>query len=437
MGSRVVPFGKEVYIERSDFFDLDGPEGEANNNKAPKGFKRLLPGGMVRLRYAYVIQCDEIKRDPETNEPIELFCTLFPETRAGITPEGMARVNGIIQWVEASTAVKCKINQYDRLFKTEEPGKESGDFIDDLNPDSLQILDNAMVEPSVAIDALEMMAQIRQKNDELESSPLGLMDKVYHSDLAYQFERSGYFALDQSSSHNNLVFNRVVTLRDAWQQQKQVKGQKDKSANKSDEGANKNQRNRGSSNNKSSNDTDGVLEDVRRVAIRAGSILSAEPHPDADNLIVCKVACDDSDDVEPRTVVAGLGGKIPIDEIVGKKVACVTNLKPAKMRGIESFAMLLAASSSGVNDKDEKVELLNIPHDVPDGELLSFDGKESIEPDSLMKSKGALKAFDRFKACLRINNDGDAIFREDGKDFKMISSNGPVRVTSLRDVVVQ
>jgi tRNA-binding EMAP/Myf-like protein len=165
--------------------------------------------------------------------------------------------------------------------------------------------------------------------------------------------------------------------------------------------------------------------------------LSAEPHPDADNLIVCKVACDDSDDVEPRTVVAGLGGKIPIDEIVGKKVACVTNLKPAKMRGIESFAMLLAASSSGVNDKDEKVELLNIPHDVPDGELLSFDGKESIEPDSLMKSKGALKAFDRFKACLRINNDGDAIFREDGKDFKMISSNGPVRVTSLRDVVVQ
>ena len=96
MGDRTVPFGKNIYIERSDFFDTDGPEGEANGNRPPKGFKRLLPGGKVRLKYAYVISCDEVVRDPETNEPIELKCTLYPETRAGVTPEGEKRVKGII-----------------------------------------------------------------------------------------------------------------------------------------------------------------------------------------------------------------------------------------------------------------------------------------------------------------------------------------------------
>ncbi|EED96383.1 tRNA synthetase, partial [Thalassiosira pseudonana CCMP1335] len=179
LGDRTVPFGSSLYIERSDFFDLE----------APKGFKRLLPDGKVRLKYAYVISCDEVVRDPTTNEPVELVCSYYPETRAGVTPEGEARVNGIIQWVEASTAARCQVMQYDRLFKTEEPGKESDNFTDDINTESLQVLDNVIVEPSVAIDALS---------------------------LTYQFERSGYFALDSSSTEKNLVFNRVVTLRDTW-----------------------------------------------------------------------------------------------------------------------------------------------------------------------------------------------------------------------------
>ena len=105
MGDRTIPFGKEIYIERSDFFDTDGPEGKATGGKPPKGFKRLVPGEKVRLRYAYVIQCDEIVRDPETEEPIELKCTYYPDTRAGVTPEGMKRVPGIIHWVEATTGV--------------------------------------------------------------------------------------------------------------------------------------------------------------------------------------------------------------------------------------------------------------------------------------------------------------------------------------------
>ena len=144
-GDRVVPFGKNIFIERSDFFDINGPEGISAGGKAPKGFKRLLEGGDVRLKYAYVITCDEVVRDPETNEPVELKCTLNPDTRAGVTPEGMRRVKGIIQWVEAKTAVRAKVNLYDRLFKTEEPGKDTGNFLDDINPDSLKVLKNVYI----------------------------------------------------------------------------------------------------------------------------------------------------------------------------------------------------------------------------------------------------------------------------------------------------
>ena len=205
MGDRTIPFGKEVYIERTDFFDLEGPEGEANGGKIPKGYKRLLPGDMVRLRYAYVIQCDEIIRDPETKEPIELKCTYFPDTRAGVTPEGMQRVKGIIHWVEGSTGIKCQVNQYDRLFETEEPGKESGDYLKDLNPNSLEVLENVLVEPSIADDVTEVL-------DEMEKD-----SSIYPSSLAYQFERSGYFAIDvDTTGKDDIIFNRVVTLRDTW-----------------------------------------------------------------------------------------------------------------------------------------------------------------------------------------------------------------------------
>jgi len=418
VGDRTIPFGNSLYIERSDFFDLEGPEGEASGGRKPKGFKRLLPNEKARLKYAYVIQCDEVVRDPNTNEPVELKCTFLPETRAGFTPEGMKRVNGIIQWVEASTAVKCKINQYDRLFKTEEPGKDSGNFLDDLNPDSLQVLDDCLVEPSVAMDSLAMLAKIQNAADKEKSN-----NKVYHSELAYQFERTGYFALDPDSVPDKPIFNRVVTLRDTWAAPEPKKGGNNGGK----------QRNRGS--NKDTNNNGAVLEDVRRVALRAGTILEALPHPDADSLIVCKVDCGDESS-EPRTVVAGLGGKIPLDELINKKIACVTNLKPAKMRGIESTAMLLAASD-GIEGADEKVELLNIPDSVPNGELLSFDGKEPCQPDQMMKSKGALKAFERVKACLKVNADGEATFVEEEKGFKMQSSGGPIKVASLTDVTIQ
>merc|ERR1712087_1090578 len=111
---------------------------------------------------------------------------------------------------------------------------------------------------------------------------------------------------------------------------------------------------------------------------------------------------------EPRTVVAGLAGKIEIEDLIGRKVVAVTNLKPSKMRGIESTAMLLAAS----NEKEEStVELLLVPDSVPNGELICFEGKETSQPDGMLKSKGALKAWERAKAGLKANELGEAMFK--------------------------
>jgi glutaminyl-tRNA synthetase len=421
MGDRTIPFGKEVYIERGDFFDLEGPEGKANGGTAPKGYKRLLPDQMVRLRYAYVIQCNEIIRDPETMEPTELKCTYFPDTRAGVTPDGMQRVQGIIHWVEGTTGIKCHVNQYDRLFETEEPGKESGDYLKDLNPNSLEVLDNVLVEPSVGQDVSDVLAQ-------MEKDP-----QLYPSTLAYQFERSGYFALDvDTTGEDNIVFNRVVTLRDTW------------GASPGDNDGKARSRGRAAGNSGSGTEeprkTDGPVDDVRRVAFRAATIVDAGPHPEADSLVVCKVDCGDvSDDGGPelRTVVACLAGKIPFDTMIGSKVVAVTNLKPAKMRGIESTAMLIAASDGGDGD-EEVVELLTVPDTVPNGELLTIEGMDASEPDAMMKSKGALKVFDRVKDSLKANRDGEATwFDEEGKPHRLLTSAGPVTTTTLKDTVIQ
>jgi methionine--tRNA ligase beta chain len=411
MGQRAIPFGAEVFIERSDFFDKEGPEGEASAGKPPKGFKRLLPDGKVRLRYAYVIECNEIIRDAETQEPIELKCTYIPETRAGNTPEGMKRVPGIIHWVEASRGVQCQVNQYDRLFLTEEPGKESGDYVQDINPESLQIFDKAVVEPSIAEYAVAKLKEV--------SSP---SHKVYPASLAYQFERNGYFALDKDSDDSErLIFNRVVTLRDTFAAKK---------------GGNE-ERKRGGGRIENKKD-DGPVEDLRRVAFRVGTVLSAEPHPDADSLLVCQLDCGDGENgtIETRTVVAGLAGKISINELVGQRVVTVTNLKPSKMRGIESSAMLLAGSDGSEGDA-EVVELLQVPDGVPNGELINFEGKEPNEPDVMLKSKGALKAWERVRKCLKANSDGEACYEIEGSIHRMMTSLGPVSTKTLKGVVIQ
>ncbi|HEX8243813.1 MAG TPA: glutamine--tRNA ligase/YqeY domain fusion protein [Longimicrobium sp.] len=176
-GSRPLPFSRELFIDRDDFAE-----------DPPKGFFRLSPGAEVRLRYAYVIRCDEVVKD-ERGEITELRCSYDPATRGGNTPDGR-QVKGTIQWVSAPHAVPCEVRLYDRLFTVPDPDAEEGDFKDYLNPGSLVVVRDAVVEPSVRDD------------------PPG---------SRYQFERVGYFCSDLvESTADALVFNRTVTLRDTW-----------------------------------------------------------------------------------------------------------------------------------------------------------------------------------------------------------------------------
>ncbi|MGI9179839.1 MAG: glutamine--tRNA ligase/YqeY domain fusion protein [Longimicrobiaceae bacterium] len=175
-GSRKLPFSREIYIEREDF--MENP---------PKGFHRLTPGGEVRLRYAYIIRCDEVIKD-EAGEVVELRCSYDRATRGGTAPDGRT-IRGTIHWVSAEHSLPCEVRLYDRLFTVPNP-EEGDDFKEFLNPQSLVVVEDARVEPSVAND------------------PPG---------WRYQFERQGYFCSDiVDSKPGSLVFNRTVTLRDTW-----------------------------------------------------------------------------------------------------------------------------------------------------------------------------------------------------------------------------
>ncbi len=175
MGTRRVPFSKVVYIERDDFME-----------EPPKKFFRLAPGREVRLRSAYFITCTSVVKDGAGNI-VELHATYDPATRGGDAPDGR-RPKATLHWVSARHALDAEVRLYDRLFKSENP-EESGHFLDDLNPDSLEIIEHAKVEPSVR-----------------GAKPLA----------HYQFERLGYFNVDPDSTAEKLVFNRTATLKDTW-----------------------------------------------------------------------------------------------------------------------------------------------------------------------------------------------------------------------------
>lgn len=176
-GTRKVPFSREIYIERDDF--MEDP---------PKKFFRLAPGREVRLKSAYYITCQEVVKDQATGEIVELRCTYDPESRGGMSPDGR-RVKGTIHWVSAAHSHEAEVRIYDNLFLTEDPN-EGGEFIDNLNPDSLEVLSDCRVEPVLA------------------SASVG--DR-------FQFLRHGYFVVDSDSTEDRLVFNRTVSLRDTWQ----------------------------------------------------------------------------------------------------------------------------------------------------------------------------------------------------------------------------
>jgi glutaminyl-tRNA synthetase len=180
MGTREVPFSRELYIEQDDF-----------REEPPRGFFRLSPGKEVRLRYAYIIKCLAVVKDPNSGAVVELRCSYDPETKSG-SSQAQRRVKATIHWVSAAHAVTAEARLYDHLFSKENPEDvpEGTDWLSNLNPRSLEIVRDAKVEPCLA-DA---------KSGEL-----------------YQFERLGYFCLDSADSQpEHLVFNRTVNLRDTW-----------------------------------------------------------------------------------------------------------------------------------------------------------------------------------------------------------------------------
>jgi glutaminyl-tRNA synthetase len=175
-GTRKVPFSRVLYVEQDDF-----------REDPPKKFFRLAPGREVRLRNAYLITCQSVVKN-ESGDIVELRCTYDPATRGGDAPDGR-KVKATLHWVSATHAVDAEVRLYDRLFTAEFPGAGDTDFLTQLNPNSLEVLSGAKLEPSLA------------------SVPEG---------SRYQFERLGYFCADPDSTPGAPVFNRTVTLKDTW-----------------------------------------------------------------------------------------------------------------------------------------------------------------------------------------------------------------------------
>jgi glutaminyl-tRNA synthetase len=178
-GTRKLPIARTIYIERDDF-----------REDPPKDYHRLAPGREVRLRYAFIIKCENVVKD-ESGQVVALLCTYDPETRSG-APRANRKVKGTIHWVSAQHAVPAEVRLYDHLFEKPDPDDvpEGGSYLDNLNPESLVVLKGCQLEPSLA-----------------GAEP----------GSRYQFERNGYFCADlKDAKPGGLVFNRTVSLRDTW-----------------------------------------------------------------------------------------------------------------------------------------------------------------------------------------------------------------------------
>ena len=181
MGSRQIPFSRELYIEREDFME-----------DAPKKFFRMAPGRCVRLKNAYIVECQKAIKDAAGNIT-EIHCTYFDNTKSGQDESGI-KAKGTLHWVSIEHAVKATVNQYDRLFNDPQPAShEDKDFLEFFNKESVSEIENAFVEPSL-----------------LDATP----------GTVFQFMRKGYFALDTTSAEGNLIFNRTCTLKDSWSKSK-------------------------------------------------------------------------------------------------------------------------------------------------------------------------------------------------------------------------
>ena len=312
VGSRKIPFSRELYIEKDDF-----------REDPPKKFFRLAPGREVRLKHAYYIKCERVVKDEKTGDVVELHCTYDPETRGGWSKDGR-RVKGTLHWVSAAHAIEAEVRLYDHLFMKPNPtGEKDGmDFKAYLNPDSLETLSTCQVEP-------------------------GLVDAA--PGMGFQFLRLGYFCVDSvDSSADKPVFNRTVTLRDTWAkiektQQKTEVHVKEKKGNRLVPVG-----------------QEISMKDFSKVDMRVGVVREAGLVKGAKKLIRLMV---DLGEGRLRQIFSGIRSAYPEPEkLVGKNVIVVANLKPRQMQFGVSEGMVLAGGG------DDRLGIATV-----DGELLPGD----------------------------------------------------------------
>jgi glutaminyl-tRNA synthetase len=297
-GTRKVPFTRELYIERDDF-----------REEAPKGWHRLAPGSEVRLRYAALVRCQEVIRDA-SGQVVELRCTWDPQSAGGNAADGR-KVRGTIHWVSAAHALPAEVRLYDRLFNVENPldVPEGHDYKEHLNPGSLTVLKDCLLEPSLA--TAEPGAHL-------------------------QFERLGYFFVDPKLSRPGApVFNRTVTLKDTWARLEQKLGAPATTpvAPALEPGSTLHPR-------REPQKAEVEFADFARLDLRVGLIVEASLVEGSDKLLRLKV---DLGEGRLRQVFSGIRGSYPDPAVlVGRRVPVVANLKPRKMRFGVSEGMILA-----------------------------------------------------------------------------------------------
>lgn len=295
-GKREIPFGRELFIEQDDFME----------NPPPKYF-RLTPGKEVRLRWAYIIKCQEVIKNAD-GSIAEIHCTYDPESKGGNPADGR-KVKGTIHWVEATSSIPGEVRLYDRLFSVEFPEEvaDGHDFTENINPNSLSILKNCRLEPGLAQLAPETRVQ---------------------------FERIGYFCTDRyEHSAATPVFNRTVGLKDSWAKIER----KEQSAAKTTTKASPKPAAKSAPENVAVLDIIDIA-DFAKVQLLSAKVLAAEPVPGTDKLLKLQVDCGTN-----RQIVAGIAKAYKPEELIGRTIVVVANLKPALLCGIESCGMLLAA----------------------------------------------------------------------------------------------
>jgi glutaminyl-tRNA synthetase len=308
-GTRKVPFGKVLYIERDDF-----------REDPPKDWFRLAPGREVRMRYACLVRCTEVRKD-KNGEVVELHCTWDPASLGGTSPDGRV-VKGTIHWVSAAHAIGAEARLYDRLFTVENPGAQEGkSFLEEINPDSLVTLNNCKLEP----------ASEKAKPGE-----------------QYQFERLGYFIVDADSRPDKVVFNRTVTLKDTWAKIEARGGAVAHGAAAVEARSHTNAARGGAvaaatlTAKKVDNATPAeiTMDDFNRLDLRVGVVKTSETVAGADKLIRLQV---DIGEGRLRQIFAGLKQSYPDPAaLIGKRVIVVANLKPRQMKFGLSEGMVLA-----------------------------------------------------------------------------------------------